>query len=160
MGQSNTLLDVFKSFVSIEEIKDILCSHDYQEVARKWKGTDHIFFWLLASSEEWQNYRESVNKLKCAPNLKTVDHTTLAKKARVIPFKAVKEILELLGSRFNQETRRSLDLPVSVAALDSTTMTVGENQLPPITGNVPVLKCIHFSAWTRCFRFKWRPPKG
>ncbi|SDI47956.1 transposase [Natribacillus halophilus] len=130
MGQSNTLLDVFKSFVSIEGIKDILCSHDYQEVARDWKGPDHIFFWLLASSEEWQHYRESENKLKCVPELKAVDRTTLAKKARVIPYEAVKEILELLGSRFNRETRHALDLPVSLGALDSTTMTVGENKLP------------------------------
>ncbi|QQK77636.1 IS4 family transposase [Salicibibacter cibarius] len=130
MGQSNTLLKVFKSFVSMEEIENILRSHDYQEVGRKWLGTDQIFFWLLASSEQWQNYRESENKLKIDPSLKAVDHTTLSTKASILPYEAVKEILELLGSRFNRETRRSMDLPVSLAALDSTTMTVGENRLP------------------------------
>jgi hypothetical protein len=130
MEQVNTLLHVFKSFVSSEEIENILDSHDYQENARKWTGEDHIFFWLLASSEQWQNYRESEDKLALEPGLASVDHTTLSKKASLIPYEAVKEILELLGSRFNRKARRSLDLPVSLAALDSTTITVGENQLP------------------------------
>ncbi|QQK74732.1 hypothetical protein HUG15_03325 [Salicibibacter cibarius] len=94
MVQSNTLLDVFKSFISIEEIETILRSHDYDEVGRRWKGPDHIFFWLLVSSEQWQNYRDSENKLKFEPNLNTVVHTVLAKKARILPYEAVKEILE------------------------------------------------------------------
>lgn len=130
MGKCNTLLDVFKSFVSSDEIKKILRSHDYQEDGRKWLGEDHILFWLLSSMEQWQNYRESEDKLVSKLDLPAVDHTTLSKKANLIPYEAIKEILKLLGSRFNRKARRTLDLPVSLGALDSTTMTVGENQLP------------------------------
>lgn len=34
-----------------------------------------------------------------------VDHTTLPKKASLIPYEAIKEILRLLGSRFNRDSR-------------------------------------------------------
>lgn len=130
MNQFNTLLHVFKSFISSQEIEGILHSRGYQEVARKWTGEDHILFWLLASSGQWSNYRESEDKLVLEPNMPAADHTTLSKKANLLPYEAVKEILELLGSRLNRKARRALDLPVSLGALDSTTMTVGESQLP------------------------------
>ncbi|QQK79360.1 hypothetical protein HUG20_05295 [Salicibibacter cibi] len=39
-------------------------------------------------------------------------------------------ILGMQVPDFNLETRLSLDLPVSLVALDSTTMAVGENRLP------------------------------
>lgn len=130
MIQSNTLLHVFKSLVTPEEIQEILKAHGYEEHGRTWSAKDHIFFWMLASCKQWQNYRESEDKLASESDINSVDHTTLSKQAGLIPYEAAKELLELLGSRFNRKSRRAFHLPVSLAALDSTTMTVGENQLP------------------------------
>ncbi|MDC3415137.1 IS4 family transposase [Aquibacillus sp. 3ASR75-11] len=87
-------------------------------------------FWLVASSKQWENYRDSESKLTNEPDLKNVDYTTLSKKASVIPYEAVKAILHRLAKRMNRKTKRALKFPVSLAALDSTTMTVGKNQLP------------------------------
>jgi hypothetical protein len=63
MFQFNTLLHVFKTLIPENEIYDILESYGYTDSAMKWKAEDQLSFWLLASSNQWKNYRHSENEL-------------------------------------------------------------------------------------------------
>jgi hypothetical protein len=59
-----------------------------------------------------------------------VDHSTLSKKARDLPFSILKDTFHSLAQRCNRNTRRQLSLPKASFATDSTILTVAQAKLP------------------------------
>jgi hypothetical protein len=111
-------------------LQPILNKYNYSDTARKLTFYEFLKFSILASVHQWESYRESEEQLRSQSELPSVDHSTLAKKTKQLSFVVFKDLFHHLVSRCNHRTRRILKLPVSAFAKDTTTVTVGLQQLP------------------------------
>ncbi|AGX43641.1 hypothetical protein FHU23_002673 [Clostridium saccharobutylicum] len=64
-----------------------------------------------------------------ADGLTLVDYSTISKKATDVNYEISKTLFEIIISKCNRQMRRILNLPKQLVAIDSTTVTVGENRL-------------------------------
>jgi hypothetical protein len=58
------------------------------------------------------------------------NYSTFSKKASDVPYKVIKQLFDLIVSKCNRKTRRSLKFPRQLLVVDSTTITVGKSRLP------------------------------
>ncbi|MDT8863105.1 IS4 family transposase [Alkalihalobacillus sp. MEB130] len=123
MNKINTLPRLLQLFITEEEMIQIALKHGYIETARKFNFVHLINFWSVAATETWSGYREAEAHLPNYPEVPSVDHSTLAKKAKNVPFQVMRDIFQLLIKRMNRSLRRSFVRKYKLYAIDSTTIT-------------------------------------
>lgn len=128
MKNYTTFLNILKGLVTDEDILKILLKYDYVDVATKFTVAAMLNFFTTASLNEWEGYRHGCDVSKNY-GLVSVDHSTVSKKAKAVPFEIFKEIFTLVCSRCNRNMRRQLKYPKELLLTDSTTVTVGKTRL-------------------------------
>ena len=124
MKNSNTFLHIFKQLISENDINLICERHQYIDKARKFSVFNLINFFSLASLNQWKSFRHSCNVQD------SFHYSTVSKKAKDVPFAIAKDLFQLILSRMNRSMIRKSKLPKTLLAIDSTTITLGENRLP------------------------------
>ena len=124
MKNSNTFLHIFKQLISENDINLICERHQYIDKARKFSVFNLINFFSLASLNQWKSFRHSCNLQD------RFHYSTVSKKAKDVPFAIAKDLFQLILSRMNRSMIRKSKLPKTLLAIDSTTITLGENRLP------------------------------
>lgn len=128
MKNITTIFDIFQTFLTTEEVKKVSESLGYVDTARKFTLYDLIKFFIAAATNEYKSYRHGVENMENA-GLMPVDYSTISKKATDVNYKISKTLFEIIMSKCNRKMRRILNLPKQLVAVDSTTVTVGENRL-------------------------------
>lgn len=128
MKNTTTIFDVFQTFLSEEEVKKFSEILWYVDTARKFTLYDLIKFFIAAATNEYKSYRDGIEHMESV-GLTPVDYSTISKKASKVDYKISKTLFELIVSKCNRRMRRILNLPKQLIAIDSTTVTVGENRL-------------------------------
>jgi hypothetical protein len=123
LSQTTTLLKVLQQIISEEEVYEIAAKYGYQEVARKFTAYELLKYWVTAAVEEWNGFRDSESAMMNISDLQAVDHTTICKKAGLVPYLIFKELFALLVQRCNRHTKRTLKLPFPLYAVDATVIT-------------------------------------
>lgn len=129
MSKSTSLPHLLQSVISREELAELLAEVEYVDVARKFTVYDLLLFLAEAAHQQWSGYRDAEPRL-AASGLKSVDHSTLSKKAKDVPFEVFKRLLHRVIQRCSRSVKRRLGLPKELLVVDSTQMNVGENRLP------------------------------
>ncbi|MBC2402427.1 IS4 family transposase [Clostridium saccharobutylicum] len=96
--------------------------------SRKFTLYDLVKFFIAAATNEYKSYRHGVENME-ADGLTLVDYSTISKKATDVNYEISKTLFEIIISKCNRQMRRILNLPKQLVAIDSTTVTVGENRL-------------------------------
>jgi hypothetical protein len=123
MNKINTLPQLLQLFISEEDFDQIAVKYGYIETARKFNFIHLIHFWSIAATKAWSGFREAEANLPNCSTLPNVDHSTLAKKAKSVPYQLIREIFQLLIKRMNRSLRRSFVKKYKLYAVDSTTIT-------------------------------------
>lgn len=129
MNYRTTLAPILQSVLPKEELEPMLESLSYVDTARKFTVYDLFLFLAEAAMQEWDGYRDGEQRM-AGCGLRKVDHSTISKKAKDVPFKWFKQVLQRLIQKCNRPTRRRLRIPKELLLVDSTTITVGRNRLP------------------------------
>ncbi|PMB09905.1 IS4 family transposase, partial [Fischerella thermalis CCMEE 5273] len=130
MSQINTLLHSLQCLLPPNQIQEIVKKYNVCDTARKLTVYEFLKFSVVSAVGQWKSYRESEDQLAAHSELVAVDHSTLSKKARDLPFSILKDSFHYLTQRCNRHTRRQLSLPKASFATDSTTLTVAQAKLP------------------------------
>ncbi|MGL4989593.1 MAG: IS4 family transposase [Sarcina sp.] len=128
MKNNITLIEIFQSFISEEEVLAVYKEFNYEETSRKFKGTDLYEFFIIAAINEYKSYRYGAD-LMGRDGLNPVNYSTISKKANCMNYKIAKRIFELLISKCNRPLKRILKLDKDIIAIDSTTISVGKGRL-------------------------------
>lgn len=141
MKKSTSLSNILQTVIPKEQILPILEKLGYIDVARKFTVYDLFLFLAEAAFQQWGGYRDGEQRMGLC-GLQTVDHSTLSKKAKDVPFQLFKELLDLMISLCNRQTRRKLSIPKELLVVDSTKITVGHGRLPwaPLEGTKAGIK--------------------
>lgn len=126
---------ILQTVLPPEEVFPLIEQIGYIDKARKFTVYDLFLFLSQAAIEQWKGYRDGEVRMGDS-GLRVVDHTTISKKAKEVPFQLFKELLHLIIRKCNRVTRRSLGIPKPLLAVDSTKITVGKGRLPwaPLKG--------------------------
>ncbi|GGO05152.1 IS4 family transposase [Saccharibacillus kuerlensis] len=145
MTKSTTFSSVLQTVFPREQIEELLAEIGYVDVARKFTGYDLFLFLAEAALQQWKGYRDAEPRL-AASGLKSVDHSTLSKKAKDVPFELFKRLFQMALSRCSRPVRRHLNLPKELLLLDSTQIVTGKSRLPwaPLSGEKSGVK-LHVS---------------
>ncbi|MGG6310480.1 hypothetical protein [Paenibacillus macerans] len=92
MKKSTSFSNILQTVFSREQITDLLAEVGYTDVARKFTGYDLFLFLAEAAFQRWSGYRDAAPRLADS-GLKVVDHSTLSKKAKDVPFGVFKRLL-------------------------------------------------------------------
>lgn len=128
MKNTTTIFDIFQTFLSEEEVKKVSEILGYVDTGRKFRLYDLIKFFIAAATNEYKSYRHGIEHMESA-GLTPVDYSTISKKAADVNYEISKSLFEIIISKCNRQMRRILNLPKQLIAVDSTTVTVGENRL-------------------------------
>ena len=128
MKNTTTIFDILQTFLTEEEVKKVSESLRYVDTARRFTLYDLIKFFIAAATNEYKSYRHGVENMEFA-GLTPVDYSTISKKATDVNYEICKTLFEIIVSKCNRSIRRILKLPKQLAAVDSTTITVGENRV-------------------------------
>ncbi|GEQ23500.1 transposase [Clostridium butyricum] len=128
MKNTTTIFDIFQTFLSEKEVEKFSKILEYVDTARKFTLYDLIKFFIAAATNEYKSYRDGVEHMESV-GLTPVDYSTISKKASKVDYKISKTLFEIIVSKCNRRMRRILNLPKQLIAIDSTTVTVGENRL-------------------------------
>jgi hypothetical protein len=128
MKNTTTIFDIFQTFLSKEEVKKVSELLGYVDTARKFTLYDLIEFFIAAATNEYKSYRHGIEQME-SMGLTPVDYSTISKKASKVDYKISKALFEIIISKCNRKMIRILKLPKQLVAIDSTTVTVGENCL-------------------------------
>lgn len=141
MKKSTSLSNVLQLLIPKEKMVPLLQELGYVDVARKFTVYDLFLFLAEASFQQWAGYRDGEQRME-----RTVDHSTLSKKAKDVPFELFKRLLDLMIERCNRSIRRKLGIPKGLLVVDSTKITVGKGRLPwaPLKGEKAGIK-LHVS---------------
>lgn len=141
MKKSTSLSHILQRVIPEEKILPILTELDYIDVARKFTVYSLFLFLAEASIQQWDGYREAEHRMAFC-SLRPVDHSTLSKKAKEVPFEVFKRLLQLMITLCNRQTRRTMGIPKELLAIDSTQVTVGLGRLPwaPLSGQKAGIK--------------------
>lgn len=90
---------------------------------------DLFLFLAQAALQQWSGYRDGERRMETC-GLASVDHSTISKKAKDVPFELFKKLLHRLLQRCNRSTRRKLRIPKPLLVVDSTLVTAGLPRLP------------------------------
>lgn len=128
MNKHTTLPNLMQKIVSDEDIQTITEAVGYHDSSRKFTVRTLIDFFLLAAVHEWKSFRHGAD---VAPTyqLPRFHYSTVANKAKEIPYEIMKRLFALIVSKCNRKIRRSLRFPKPLRIVDSTTVTVGKNRL-------------------------------
>ncbi len=129
MKKSTSLLNILQLVIPEEKIRPILEDLNYIDVARKFTVYDLFLFLGEAAFRQWDGYRDGAQRMPLCGQ-RAVDHSTISKKARDVPFELFKRLLDLMIGLCNRKTRRALGIPKELLIVDSTTITVGLGRLP------------------------------
>ncbi|OYD08796.1 hypothetical protein [Paludifilum halophilum] len=129
MKQDTLLFALLQSLYGLQEHAQLASAYEYHDAARKFSSYDLLKYWIAAAIGRWKGFRHSEKQLPTCTGLPSVDHSTLAKKAREVPFEMMQEILHTVIQRTSRNVRRTFSLPFPIEALDSTTITVGKGRL-------------------------------
>ena len=128
MKNNTTIFDIFQILLTKEEAKSVCDALGYKDTSRKFTIYDLLQFFIAAATNECKSFRhgsESMEKYGLQP----VDYSTISKKATDVDYNISKKLFEILITKCNRSTRRVLNLPKDLLAIDSTTITVGEGRL-------------------------------
>ena len=96
MKNTTTIFDIFQTFLTDEEIKKVSEILGYIDTAKKFTIYDLIKFFIAAATNKYKSYRHGVENMELA-GLKTVDYSTISKKASDINYKISKTLFEIIG---------------------------------------------------------------
>ena len=119
---------ILQTFLIEEEVKKVSESLGYVDTARKFTLYDLIKFFIAAAANGYKSYRHGIENMELV-GLAYVDYLTISKKAADVNYEICKTLFEIIVSKCNRQIRRILKLPKQLIAVDSTTVTVGENRL-------------------------------
>ncbi|AIQ67656.1 IS4 family transposase [Paenibacillus graminis] len=141
MKKSTSLSNILQSVIPPERMKPILEELGYIDVARKFTVYDLFLFLSEAAFQQWRGYRDGEQQM-AHYGQRAVDHSTLSKKAKQVPFALFKRLLTIMIELCNRKTKRSLGIPKELLVVDSTQVTVGMGRLPwaPIRGQKSGIK--------------------
>jgi hypothetical protein len=128
MNKNSRIIDITQVFLTEKEVEKFADLIGYKDTARKFTIYDLLQYFIAASVGKWSSFRKG-EKAASDFNLERVDHSTFSKKASAVPYELFKKLFHLLLEKCNRKTRRSLNLPKGILAIDSTTITVGEGRL-------------------------------
>ena len=128
MKNNITLIEIFQSFISEDEVLAVYTEFGYEEVSRKFKGIDLYEFLIIAAINEYKSYRYGAD-LMARDGLTPVNYSTISKKSNSIDYKISKRLFEIVVSKCNRSLRRILKLDKNIIAIDSTTISVGKGRL-------------------------------
>ncbi|MDQ0219273.1 hypothetical protein J2S21_002368 [Peribacillus cavernae] len=126
MNKNTTFSNVTQKIILEDEVNNISEVLGYHDSARKLTVFCLVEYLLTAAANEWKSYREGAD-VGLGYVLPQVDHSTLSKKAAHVDYKVLKQIFELVVSKCNRATRRTLKIPKELLIVDSTTITVRGN---------------------------------
>lgn len=129
MKKSTSLSNILQSVIPEEKVLPYLKELGYIDVARKFTVYDLFLFLSEAAFQQWKGYRDGAQRMALSGQ-RIVDHSTLSKKAKDVPFELFKRLLHLMIDLCNRKTRRALGIPKELLIVDSTTITVGLGRLP------------------------------
>jgi len=128
MNKNSRIIDITQVFLTPEEVSEFAQLIGYKETARKFTIYDLLKYFIAASTGQWNSFRQG-EQVASDFNLEKVNYSTFSKKAAEVPYELFKKLFYLLLEKCNRKTRRSLNLPKDILAIDSTTITVGEGRL-------------------------------
>lgn len=64
MKNNITLIEIFQSFISEEEVLAVYKGFNYEETSRKFKGTDLYKFFIIAAINEYKSYRYGADLMR------------------------------------------------------------------------------------------------
>ncbi|WP_243292305.1 IS4 family transposase [Bacillus sp. FJAT-47783] len=129
MKKNTTLPNLLQKIISEDELKMIVKAVGYKDTARKFDVQTLIEYLVTASANEWKSFRHGAD-VDPTYGLAQADYSTFSKKASHVDFEIMKQLFDLVVSKCNRQTRRSLRFPRQLVVVDSTTMTVGKSRLP------------------------------
>jgi hypothetical protein len=129
MKKSTSLSNILQLVIPQEEVLHLLKELNYIDVARKFTVYDLFLFLGEAAFQQWDGYRDGEQRMALSGQ-RSVDHSTLSKKAKDVPFEVFKRLLDVMIGLCNRKTRRVLGIPKELLVVDSTTITVGLGRLP------------------------------
>lgn len=128
MKNNTTIFDIFQTFLSKEEVKAVCDALGYKDTSRKFTVYNLFQFFIAAATNEYKSFRHGSESME-KDGLEPVDYSTISKKATDVDYNIAKKLFEILITKCNRSTRRVLNLPKDLLAIDSTTITVGEGRL-------------------------------
>lgn len=145
MKKSTSISNILQLVIPEEKLSPFLQELEYVDTARKFTVYDLFLFLAEASFQQWEGYRDGEVRMDSS-GLRPVDHSTLSKKAKDVPFELFKQLLNLMIDLCNRSTRRHLGIPKALLLVDSTKITVGKERLPwaPLKGERAGIK-LHVS---------------
>lgn len=145
MKKSTSISNILQLVIPKEKMLPLLEELKYVEVGRIFTVYDLFLFLAEASFQQWDGYRDGEQRMGLS-GLRTVDHSTLSKKAKDVPFELFKRMLDLMIQLCNRATKRKLGIPKDLLVVDSTKITVGIGRLPwaPLKGEKAGIK-LHVS---------------
>ncbi len=128
MKNNTTIFDIFQILLTKEEVQAVCDALGYKDTSRKFTVYNLFQFFISAAINEYKSFRHGSEFLE-KDGLKTVDYSTISKKATDVDYNIAKNLFQILITKCNRSTRRVLNLPKDLLAVDSTTITVGEGRL-------------------------------
>jgi hypothetical protein len=141
MKQCTSYATILQKVMTKEEVEAILEALGVIDTARKFTFYDLLLFLVEAAGHQWEGYRDGEQRM-ASVGLRTVDHSTLSKKAKSVPFLVFKQLLRRMIKKCSRPVRRKLGIPKALLVVDSTKVTVGKGRLPwaPLSGSKAGIK--------------------
>jgi hypothetical protein len=121
MNNNTTINKILQEVIVEKEIEELSEKHKYAETARKATASTVFRYQMAGSMEESSSYRElEIDGMK--HGLVRLDHTTLSRKGKEIPYEIALDLLELTMERANRARKRKITKEYSrfVRAFDTT----------------------------------------
>ncbi len=128
MKQSITFPNLIQKLILPEEIEIVTKLTGYKDTSTKLDVMTLVCYFVCAAANEWKSYRQSADVGR-KHGLPQVNYSTFSKKGSHVPYQLIKELFNLIVSKCNRATRRSLKIPKKLLLVDSTTITVGKTRL-------------------------------
>lgn len=129
MKKSTSLTNILQLVIPEEKLRPILEELNYVDVGRKFTVYDLFLFLGEAAFQQWNGYRDGEQRM-ARSGLRSVDHSTLSKKAKDVPYELFKRLMNVMIGLCNRKTKRVLGIPKELLIVDSTTISVGLGRLP------------------------------
>lgn len=126
MFKNNTEMHMLQSFISENEMVEILKELGYDDSNDKFNIFHLTHFWLASALRNWESFRKSKSHMKDVDELPNVDYSTLSKKAKDAPSEFFERLFTILLERVGRTRRRQFLRNYDLYAIDSTTLTFRE----------------------------------